>query len=65
MLRRELVHGINIEENRFECEPEIIAQIARIDARIYERGISYYGGTYAQGMKIGWRDGLFASYRII
>jgi len=42
MLRRALVHGINIEENRFECEPEIIAQI---DTRIYELGISYYGRT--------------------
>jgi hypothetical protein len=49
MLRRALAHGVNVEENRFECEPEIISKIARI----YELGISYCGRTYAQGMKIG------------
>jgi glycosyltransferase involved in cell wall biosynthesis len=65
VFRRELLHGITIEENRFGFEPEIIAKIARTDARIYEVGISYYGRTYAQGKKIGWKDGISAIYAII
>jgi hypothetical protein len=65
VFRRELLHGISIEENRFGFEPEIIAKIARTNARIYEVGISYYGRTYAQGKKIGWKDGISAIYAII
>ena len=65
MFRRELLHAITIEENRFGFEPEIIAKIARTDARIFEVGISYYGRTYAQGKKIGWKDGFSAIYAII
>jgi hypothetical protein len=47
MFRPELMHGSSIEENRFGFEPEIIAKIARTEARIYEVGVSYYGRTYA------------------
>lgn len=65
VFRRELLQQITIEEDRFGFEPEIIAKIARTGARIYEVGISYYGRTYAQGKKIGWKDGVSAIYAII
>jgi glycosyltransferase involved in cell wall biosynthesis len=58
--RREIIQAIDIEENRFGFEPEITAKVARIGCRIYEVGISYYGRTYAEGKKIGWRDGVSA-----
>ena len=51
---------VKIEENRFGFEPEITAKIAHMDARIYEVAISYYGRTYAEGKKIGWKDGVSA-----
>ncbi len=55
--RREVLATIEIEENRFGFEPEITAKVARGRWRIYEVGISYAGRTYAEGKKIGWRDG--------
>lgn len=63
--RRELIQGIRIEEDRFGFEPEITAKVARARARIYEVGISYYGRTYDEGKKIGWRDGIRAIYAIL
>ena len=63
--RREVIQSIDIEENRFGFEPEITAKVARRDLRIYEVGISYRGRTYAEGKKIGWRDGFRAIYCII
>src|SRR6201746_390438 len=61
LFRREVLHKIKIEENRFGFEPEITAKMAALkDCRIYEVGISYYGRTYAEGKKIGWRDGFRA-----
>ncbi len=65
MFRREVIQSIKIEENRFGFEPEITAKIARGNFRIYEVGISYYGRTYAEGKKIGWRDGFRAIYAIV
>lgn len=65
MFRREIIQSINIEENRFGFEPEITAKVVRTGCRIYEVGISYYGRTYAEGKKIGWRDGFRAIYAII
>jgi glycosyltransferase involved in cell wall biosynthesis len=65
MFRREIIQAVNIEENRFGFEPEITAKIARMDCRIYEVGISYYGRTYKEGKKIGWRDGFRAIYCIL
>ena len=62
--RREVIQKIRIEENRFGFEPEITAKIARLKARIYEVGISYSGRTYADGKKIGWRDGVRALWCI-
>jgi len=66
LFRRELIQGIHLREKRFGFEPEITARIARIKKiRIYEVGISYYGRTYEEGKKIGWRDGFRALYCII
>ncbi len=56
--RREVIQSIEIEEDRFGFEPEITAKVARMKCRIYEVGISYYGRTYQEGKKIGWKDGL-------
>lgn len=62
--RREIIQAVPIEENRFGFEPEITAKVARSGARIYEVAISYHGRTYAEGKKIGWRDG-FSALRCI
>ncbi len=63
--RREIIQSIEIEENRFGFEPEITAKVARRGCRIFEVGISYYGRTYAEGKKIGARDGFRAIYCIL
>jgi len=65
VFRRAVVQKITIEENRFGFEPEITAKVARSKARVYEVGISYDGRTYAEGKKIGWRDGLRALWCIL
>ena len=65
MFRREIIQSINIEEDRFGFEPEIIAKIAKRRCRIFEIGISYYGRTYEEGKKTDWRDGIRAIYAII
>jgi glycosyltransferase involved in cell wall biosynthesis len=62
--RREVIQKIKIEENRFGFEPEITAKVARLKVRIFEVAISYYGRTYAEGKKIGWRDGFHALWCI-
>jgi len=58
--RREIIQSINIEEDRFGFEPEVTAKISKLNISIYEVGISYYGRTYEEGKKIGWRDGVRA-----
>ncbi len=63
--KREIIQAIDIEENRFGFEPEITAKVAKLKCRIYEVGISYYGRTYEEGKKIGWKDGFRAFYCII
>ncbi|HEY6159970.1 MAG TPA: glycosyltransferase family 2 protein [Bacteroidia bacterium] len=66
LFRREIIQGIKLQEKRFGFEPEVTARIARIPGiRIYEVGISYYGRTYEEGKKIGWRDGFRAIYCIL
>lgn len=65
LFRREVLEGIKIEENRFGVEPELTAKVAKRNVRIYEVGISYYGRTYCEGKKIGWRDGVRAVYAIL
>jgi glycosyltransferase involved in cell wall biosynthesis len=64
IFRREVLQKITIEENRFGFEPEITAKVARLHVPIYEVGISYYGRTYSEGKKIGWRDGFRALWAI-
>jgi hypothetical protein len=60
VFRREIIQSIRIVENRFGFEPEITAKVARKNIRIYEVAISYHGRTYAEGKKIGWKDGISA-----
>ena len=64
VFRREVLQRIVLEEDRFGFEPEITAKVAKLDVPIYEVGISYYGRTYAEGKKIGWRDGFRALWAI-
>jgi glycosyltransferase involved in cell wall biosynthesis len=63
--RREVIQKIDLREGRFGFEPEVTAKVARMGCRIYEVGISYSGRTYAEGKKIGWRDGLRALWCIL
>jgi glycosyltransferase involved in cell wall biosynthesis len=65
VFRREVIQKIRIEENRFGFEPEIVAKVCKLNVPIYEVPISYYGRTYAEGKKIGWRDALSAFRCII
>ena len=66
LFKREIIQSINIKENRFGFEPEITAKVAKIkNINIYEVGISYYGRTYDEGKKIGWKDGVRALWCII
>ena len=65
VFRREIIQAVKIEENRFGFEPEITAKIAKTHCRIFEVGISYYGRTYEEGKKIGWKDGFRALYCIV
>jgi glycosyltransferase involved in cell wall biosynthesis len=64
VLRRDVVQRLQLVENRFGFEPEITAKIARLNVRVFEVPISYYGRTYADGKKIGWKDG-FSAIRCI
>lgn len=66
LIRSDIAKGLVLREKRFGFEPEVTAKLARVkDARIYEVGISYYGRTYAEGKKIGWKDGFRAIWCIV
>ena len=66
LFRTELLQSLHLEEQRFGFEPEVTAKISRLPGvRIYEVGISYYGRTYEEGKKIGWRDGVRAIWCIL
>ncbi|NJB86373.1 glycosyltransferase involved in cell wall biosynthesis [Lewinella marina] len=66
LFRTEMLQSLTLREQRFGFEPEVTAKISRVPGvRIYEVGISYYGRTYAEGKKIGWRDGVRAIYCIV
>jgi glycosyltransferase involved in cell wall biosynthesis len=66
LFRREIIQGIQLKEKRFGFEPEVTAKISRVPKiRIYEVGISYYGRTYEEGKKIGWKDGFRAIFCIL
>ena len=65
VFRREVIQSVVVEEDRFGFEPEVTAKVARAGWRVYEVGISYNGRTYAEGKKIGWRDGVRAVWCIL
>jgi len=65
VFRKEVIQRIQIEENRFGFEPEITAKVSKLNVIIFEIGISYYGRSYAEGKKIGWRDGFRALWAIL
>src|SRR6202035_3396958 len=65
VFRREVLDGLRLESNRFGIEPELTAKVVRKGARIYEVPISYRGRTYAEGKKIGWKDGFAAIWAIV
>ena len=66
LFKTETIQSLHLKEKRFGFEPEVTAKIAKIpNIRIYEVGISYYGRTYVDGKKIGWKDGVRATYCII
>lgn len=66
MFKTDIIKGIQLKEKRFGFEPEVTAKISKIKGiRIYEVGISYYGRTYEEGKKIGWKDGFRAIWCII
>ncbi len=66
LFKRDILQSLNLTEKRFGFEPEVTAKMARVPhVRIYEVGISYYGRSYAEGKKIGWKDGFRAIYCIV
>jgi len=65
VFRREVIQSLRLEEDRFGFEPEVTAKVAGAGWRVYELGISYNGRTYAEGKKIGWRDGVRAVWCIV
>ncbi len=66
LIRSDIAKGLDLREKRFGFEPEVTAKLARVKGiRIYEVGISYYGRTYAEGKKIGWKDGFRAIWCIV
>jgi len=66
LIRSDIAKGLDLREQRFGFEPEVTAKLARVKGiRIYEVGISYYGRTYAEGKKIGWKDGFRAIWCIV
>ena len=66
LFRPDIIKGLRLRENRFGFEPEVTAKVSRVKGvRIYEVGISYYGRTYDEGKKIGWKDGFRALYCIL
>jgi hypothetical protein len=64
LFRREVIQSVKLVEERFGFEPEVTAKVSRMGVRIYEVPISYAGRTYAEGKKIGWRDGFRALWCI-
>lgn len=63
--RKDVLDALHLEENRFGFEPEVTAKVARLHARIYEVPVNYYGRSYDEGKKIGWKDGVRALYVIL
>jgi glycosyltransferase involved in cell wall biosynthesis len=63
--RREVIQSIQLEEDRFGFEPEVTVKVAKRNLRVYEVGISYWGRTYDEGKKIGWKDGFCALWCLV
>jgi hypothetical protein len=63
--RKEVLQQLTLKSSRFGFEPEVTIKTARLGARIYEVPIGYYGRTYAEGKKIGWKDGVAALWHMI
>ena len=60
VFRADIVKRLDLKSNRFGFEPEVTAKVARLGVRVFEVPISYYGRTYEEGKKIGWKDGVNA-----
>ena len=65
MFKADVIKRVKIEQDRFGFEPEITTKVAKMRCRIYEVGISYSGRDYAEGKKIGWKDGIKAICAIL
>ena len=65
VFKSEIIKNVNINENRFGFEPEITAKISKLNIRIYEVGVRYFGRKYSEGKKITWKDGFRAIYCIL
>ncbi|MEE8277342.1 MAG: glycosyltransferase family 2 protein [Thermoanaerobaculia bacterium] len=65
VFRREVIEGVELKSNRFTIEPELTAKVAKKKARVFEVAIAYYGRTYTESKKIGWKDGLTAVWAIL
>jgi glycosyltransferase involved in cell wall biosynthesis len=65
VFRTEIIRKLNLKENRFGFEPEVTAKVARLHCRIYEVSVSYFGRSYEEGKKIGWKDGVSALWCIL
>ena len=66
LCRRDVIQSLQLKEKRFGFEPEVTAKLSRVPkVRIYEVGISYYGRTYEEGKKIGWKEGFRAIWCIM
>ncbi len=64
VFRRQLFERVKLKSNRFGFEPEVTMKLAKLGCRIYEVPVSYHGRTYAEGKKIGWKDGVAAIYHM-
>ena len=65
VFKKEVIQKIDLKENRFGFEPEVTAKLSKMNVRIYEVGVKYFGRKYNEGKKIGWKDGFAAIYHII
>lgn len=65
LFRREVLARLDLKESRFSIEPELVAKVAALGVRVYEVPVSYYGRSYAEGKKIGWKDGVHAFWAIL
>ena len=65
VFKKDVIHKIELKENRFGFEPEVTAKLSKMNIKIYEVGVKYFGRKYSEGKKIGWKDGFAAIYHII